>query len=388
MRVLYINHTGHVSGGERSLLTLLRGLPPDVEPAVACPTGELTDALRSIGCAVHPIPGTDGSLSPHPVRTPRAIAEMANASRRVRALAGRLDADLVHANSIRSGLIAAPVPRLPPTVVHMRDCLPRGRMTSASLRVIDRSASAIIANSRYTRRTLGPARKRARVVHNGVDVRRFDRARMSGRRTRSQLGIDEDATVLAMVAQITPWKAQDDAIRIAAGLAERHRPLRLLIVGSPKFSSAATRYDNLSYLSRLEAMVAGRRLEGVVSFLGERNDVPEILSAADLLLAPSWEEPFGRVIIEAMTMGVPVAATSVGGPREILDDGGEGLLLEPRRPELWIDSLDALLADPRQLRAMGERGRTTAEDRYSVGRHVAAILDVYADVLTTSSRRR
>jgi glycosyltransferase involved in cell wall biosynthesis len=254
--------------------------------------------------------------------------------------------------------------------------------------VIDRSGAAIVVNSRYTRMTLGPARERARVVHNAVDVRRFDRARVSGRRMRDQLEIDEDAIVLAVVAQITPWKAQDDAIRIAAGLAERHPSLRLLIVGSPKFSSAATRYDNPSYLRRLEAMVAGRGLEGVVTFLGERNDVPEILGAADLLLAPSWEEPFGRVIIEAMTMGVPVAATSVGGPPEILSDGREGLLLEPRRPELWIDSLDALLADPRLLEAMGERGRATARNRYSVPRHVDAVLEVYADVLTTSSKRR
>jgi glycosyltransferase involved in cell wall biosynthesis len=390
MRVLYVNHTSHVSGGERSLLTLLRGLPADVEPSVACPSGELADAVRAIGCDAHPIPGTDASLSLHPVATPRAIASMARTSRGVRALAGTLGTDLIHANSIRAGLITsiAPRGRVPPTLVHMRDCLPRGRLSHASLRMIDRSAAAIVANSGYTRMTLGPARGRARVVHNAVDIGRLDRARTSGRRMRDQLDIEEDATVLAVVAQITPWKAQDDAIRIAAGLAERHEGLRLLIVGSPKFWSAATRYDNMSYARSLEAMVTERELGGVVSFLGERSDVPEILSAADVLLVPSWEEPFGRVVVEGMAMGVPVAATSVGGPAEILTDGCEGLLLEPRRPELWIDALDTLLADPRRLRAMGERGRSKARLRYGVSRHVEAILEVYAAALTTASRRR
>ena len=53
-------------------------------------------------------------------------------------------------------------------------------------------------------------------------------------------------------------------------------------------------------------------------FLGERDDVPDLLAAVDLLLVPSWEEPFGRSVVEAMAAGVPVLATDVGGPAEIL----------------------------------------------------------------------
>ena len=63
-----------------------------------------------------------------------------------------------------------------------------------------------------------------------------------------------------------------------------------------------------------------------MSFLGEREDVPELIRALDILLLPSWEEPFGRALIEAMALEVPVIATSVGGPAEILDDGREGFL--------------------------------------------------------------
>ena len=55
--------------------------------------------------------------------------------------------------------------------------------------------------------------------------------------------------------------------------------------------------------------------------------MPELVRALDILLLPSWEEPFGRALIEAMALDVPVIATSVGGPAEILDDGREGLLL-------------------------------------------------------------
>src|SRR5262249_10952391 len=97
----------------------------------------------------------------------------------------------------------------------------------------------------------------------------------------------EDGPVLAVIAQITPWKAQDDAIRIAQILRSEHPGLRLLLVGSTKFDSAATRYDNSAYLESLRRLAAAGPDEGLVSFLGERDDIPEILRAVDLLLVPS-----------------------------------------------------------------------------------------------------
>src|SRR5207302_5178465 len=113
----------------------------------------------------------------------------------------------------------------------------------------------------------------------------------------------------------------DLAIRVAGELSGTGQPVRLLVVGSPKFTSGATRLDNRAYLDELHRLVAELGLDDTVLFLGEREDVPEILAATDLVLVPSWEEPFGRAIVETMAMGVPVIATSIGGPAEIISDG-------------------------------------------------------------------
>lgn len=382
MRALYVNHTSRVSGGELSLLALLGALPDSVEPVLACPPGELAERAEAIGVEVVPIRGTDGSLRLHPLRTPRALLEMGHAALQVRSAAARTGADLVHANSIRAGLIATAAAGRP-AVVHVRDCLPGGALSRLSLRAVAR-ADALIANSDHTRSTLGPGRSAATVVHNAVDLSRFAGVRLGREEARARLGLPAAGPVLAVVAQITPWKGQDDAIRIAAGLSGVHPGLQLLLVGSAKFDSAATRYDNDAYLAALRRQVAEQDLGDSVRFLGERQDVAEVLRAVDLLLVPSWEEPFGRAVIEAMAVGVPVAATDVGGPPEILAGEECGLLLPPRSPRVWTETIATLLSDPAQLTAMGTRGREAAVRRFGVDRHAEQIVAIYESTLTAT----
>ena len=375
-------------------MLLLDALPDGVEPIVACPKGPLTDRLREMGIETTPIRGTDGSLRLHPTRTPRALLEMGHAAAQVRRAAARARADVLHANSIRAGLIVAAARRHrgPASVVHVRDCLPPGAVSALTLRAIG-GADALIANSAYTRDSLGSSRSKARVVYNAVSLSRFDRVSLSRAEARAHIGIGGPGPVLAVVAQVTPWKGQDDAIRIADSLRGKHPGLQLLLVGSAKFDSAATRYDNNAYLKILHREAADLGLTDSVRFLGERDDVPELLRAVDLLLVPSWEEPFGRTVIEAMASRVPVVATDIGGPAEILGEGEDrcGLLLPPRRPERWADAIGALLADPAELSRMAERGAEAARNRFGVERHVSAILEVYDAVLgasTTSRKRR
>lgn len=387
MRVLYVNHTARVSGGELSLLGLLDGLPAGVEAAVACPPGELAERLRGAGVEVLPIRGTDGSMRLHPLRTPQALAEMASAGLGARRAAAEFEADLVHANSIRSGLISlAPAPqRRPPTVVHVRDCLPPGRSSALVLGALER-AEALIANSAHTKERLGPAGRGAHVVHNAVDLTRFAGAAEDHRAARARLGLDDGGPVLAVIAQITPWKGQDDAIEVAAALRRTHPKVRLLVIGTAKFDSASTRFDNAAYLRRLRRRVELGGLAETVRFLGQREDVPQILPAIDLLLAPSWEEPFGRSIVEAMAAGVPVVATRAGGPVEIVGDGRTGLLLPPRRPGLWAAQVGGLLASPERLEAMGRAARVEAHRRFGAERHVERVLAIY-EAVTGGVRR-
>ena len=395
MKVLYVNHTAEISGGERSLLDLLGGLPSDVVARAACPRGELSRALQEIGVSTSPITGTAGSLRLHLLHTPRALAEMALGAGQVRRIARRAASEIVHANSLRAGIVAGLAKTRAATVVHVRDCLPPSAASAATLRLIGATATTVVANSGYTASSLGsrvPA-ERVHVVHNGIDLRRWDPERIDRRHARAALGqAGERALLLGVVAQLTPWKGQDTAVQALAILCREGVDAHLLLVGSAKFRSPAARYDSEGYMRRLERLVAENGLEDRVSWLGEREDVAALVRALDAVLLPSWEEPFGRAVLEALALGVPVVATDVGGPREIITDGQEGLLRPPREPEAWAQAI-RVLADDAQLRErMGSLGRRRVQRAFTLRQHVSTLVALYeqaaADRRTTAPTER
>jgi L-malate glycosyltransferase len=225
-----------------------------------------------------------------------------------------------------------------------------------------------------------------RVVHSPVDLERFDPAAIDPSDARARLGLSASSFVLAVIAQITPWKGQDDAIRMLELLKSSERDVRLLLVGSPKFVSGATRYDNRAYARELARLTESLGIGEDVMFLGERDDIPEILRAVDVLLVPSWEEPFGRAIIEAMAMEVPVIATEVGGPSEIVRAGEDGLLLPPRAPPAWAAAIEDLISRPELRAKMGRKARERAVERFGIEPHVRGVLAAYDEALRTRDR--
>jgi glycosyltransferase involved in cell wall biosynthesis len=383
-RVLFFNQTGQASGAERSLLELLRVLPADLEAELACPPGQLAEEAKALGIPVHDAPATDLSFRPHPVHTPVGLAWIGRAAWRVRTLARALGADIVHANTTRAGLAAAGAHLLggPPVVVHVRDWVPEGRVPATVLGLVERGSAAVIANSEFTAGQLPRGGSTpVEVVPNPVDPGRFDPGANGRVPARAALGLDEEDEVLAVVAQLTPWKGQDDAIRMLAALIEERPRARLLIAGSAKFSAASTRFDNTAYADGLRALAAELGVADRVGFLGERSDVPAILAAADVALVPSWREAFGRSALEAMAMAVPVVVTSVGGPAEIIRDGVDGRVLPPREPELWARAIGDLLADPAGRARLGEAAARRAREEFSPGAHAERVGEIYDDVL-------
>jgi glycosyltransferase involved in cell wall biosynthesis len=387
VKVLYTNHTAEVSGGERSLLLLLEGLQGRVTRRAAVPRGRLAGELEALDIPVETIAGTAGSLRLHPRHTPRALAEMAVAATQVRRSANRHRIDLVHANSIRAGVVLALAHLRAPrraTVVHVRDCLPPGNVSSATMRLIAATATTVVANSHYTARSVLAMAPDANVevLHNPVDVERWDPARIDRDAARARLGTAGERTVLlGVLAQLSPWKGQDTAIEALRLLREEGIDAHLLLIGSAKFVARATRFDNEAFLAGLHARVAQHGLAERVSWLGEREDAPELVRALDVLLLPSLEEPFGRALIEAMALEVPVLATSVGGPAEIVRDGQEGYLLPPREPAAWAQAVRLIVERPDRGREMGGAGRRRVLAHFTAERHAGAMLELYERAL-------
>lgn len=383
MRVLYVNQTADVSGAEHSLLALLGGLRGEVEPLLATPRGRLTELAAEAGIPTEPIVGTQASFRLHPVHTTRGVAEIGRSALQVRGLAQRLGPALVHANTTRAALLAvlARRPR-PPVLAHIRDWAPEGRFSSFVLDVVARRSDLVVANSAFIARQFDglALRRPVTVVHNPVDLGRFDPDQVDRAAVRAELELGADEVALAVVAQLTPWKGQDDAIRALAGLRDSGQEATLLVAGSAKFSGAGTQYDNAGYAAGLQRLAAELGVADRVRFLGERSDVPRILAAADVLLLPSWREAFGRIAIEAMAMGTPVVATDSGGPAEIVRPEVDGLLLAPKQPAEWARAL-APLVESAALRArMGAAARERARE-FSVEVHAAQMMAAYRSIV-------
>jgi glycosyltransferase involved in cell wall biosynthesis len=336
------------------------------------------------------IAGTDGSLKLHPLHSTRALAELGAAGLQLRRAARRRRVDLIHANSIRIALPVVASRDLggPACIAHVHECLPPGRVSNAVHRVISR-ADRVLVNSRHTRRLFQRAvpGSAPEVLYNGVDLRRFNPARHDRAAARAAFAVPTGDVALGVVAQITPWKGQEEAMRTTVALRAMGLPVQLLLAGSAVFVTPRTRYDNRSYEEKLRRLASSLGLGAAVRFLGQQAEIPRLLRALDMLLVPSWEEPFGRVVVEAMAMGVPVAATTVGGPREILLEGESGVLLPPREPEAWAVALAPLLRDRARLAAMGQAARRRAQQQFALEGLTAQLTEVYGG-LTTEVRPR
>lgn len=375
--VLLVNHTSVESGAELSLLGLLEELRDRADATLACPEGPLAEDARCAGVDVLPLGAMEGSLRLHPTGTLAALVSLVRGALALRRHVRRRGVDLVHAYSVRAGLAATLLPSPVPVIVHVHDVLPPSPLSRFIRALLTRRSASILVNSAYTGARFGG---RPRIAYEGIDLARFDPARIDRAQARAALGLPADAQLLGVVAQITPWKGHDTAIRALSLVGRAHPRSRLVVVGDTRFLGKSVRYDNAAHLRALHALVAELGLERRVHFLGARDDVEVVMRALDVLLVPSWEEPLGRTVLEGMAMATPVVATAAGGPAEVIEDGVTGWLVPPREPGLWAAAIARVLDEPVAAAAVGERAQAAAR-RFGRAHHASAVIAAYEHVL-------
>jgi glycosyltransferase involved in cell wall biosynthesis len=196
------------------------------------------------------------------------------------------------------------------------------------------------------------------VIPNWVDVRTLP------------LGTDRPGppSILGLLGQVSPHKGHDDAIEMMRRLGPG---FRLLVAGR----------GEPGYEQRLRSRAEGLPVE-FVGFVDSRKFLPRI----DVLILPSWEEPFGIVVLEAMAAGVNVVATDRGGPPEILDHGQAGLLVGPRDPEAMANAILKLAADAGLRATLRREARKRVESRYDIHLTVPRIEAFYRRLLGSSGK--
>ncbi|MBY0430523.1 MAG: glycosyltransferase family 4 protein, partial [Rhodospirillales bacterium] len=218
-----------------------------------------------------------------------------------------------------------------------------------------------------------------RIIHRGVDLSKFDPARVSPERIiqlARQWRLPDGAPVIMLPARLTRWKGQAVLIEALAQLGRKD--LRCLLVGSEEGKG--------NYKAELENMVRRKGLTDVVHIVGDCNDMPAAYMLTDVVVSASTQpEAFGRVITEAQAMGRPVVASGHGGARETVLHGETGFLTKPGDASSLAAALNALLTmDGRDRQRVAANGRTYVRRNFTTAQMCVKTLDVYSEVLAGS----
>lgn len=206
------------------------------------------------------------------------------------------------------------------------------------------------------------------VVRYGVDVAGL-RAQAGDRSAmRQELGLGDEVLVIGTVANLRVTKGYPDLLAAARLLLDRRPGVRFVSVGQgPLEAELIALRDELGLVDKFQ-------------FLGHREDAPRILSALDVFCMASHHEGLPVAMMEALVLGLPVVATSVGGVPELVTDGQEALLVPPRRPDLLADALEFLVDHPDRRLEMSANATATA-DGLSVVRAVRRTEEIYREML-------
>jgi glycosyltransferase involved in cell wall biosynthesis len=381
-RILYVNHTGKVSGAERVLLDMLRGLDRTQYEAVAmCPAeGDLKGLILAEGVPCSTIPTLQARFTWRPDRLVEYAKSMWSVVRTIRAEVEALDPDFIHANTVRAGIAVTLATAFTGRIViwHVHDSLPQHPLTTCirMLAAISRR-TRLIAVSHSTARAFAGTHDfagRLSVIHNGVDLSRFP-LKVAGRATlKRELGlVDEDYLVCA-VGQICARKGLRELVEAFASIYTDAPRMHLAIVGKTVFAHEEAYRDDLKNdVNRLE--MAQR-----VHFTGERRDIANVLQSADLLVLNSLDEPFGLVLVEAMSCGTPVLASRVGGIPEIVTHGETGWLVDKLDTAALAARLADLYAHRELLGSITARANKEVCPRFSLQSFLSHLHSFYAKI--------
>ncbi len=367
LRILHVITGLEIGGAERVMLETARYQKAEGHEVSVCalrPGGPLEPAVREV-CSVF-------TTNMGHALTPQVVWRLARLMRR-----GRYD--IVQSYLYQANLVARVAARLAGVPVNISSVRCSYTWLNWKHFLVDRwtahLADCITSVSEATRqfsieREGLPAVKIV-TLRNGIDVSRFDAFDKAAARAslRAELGYAPDDLVICMTGRLHEQKGHTYLFQAAGQLKDRYPHLRVLVIGDGPQRAA------------LEVECQARGLAGVVTFLGMRKDVPQLLAASDLFAFPSLYEGMPNAVLEAMAMSLPVVASTADGTVEIIESESHGLLVPPADAQALNVALERLLADPALRQQFAEAGRRRVVEDFTFQKTMQATEALYYDYL-------
>ena len=290
---------------------------------------------------------------------------------RLRAMLKEMRPDVLHTYLLHGNILGRLIGRLVgvPVIIGSERTIGQARKWGRLVtRLTNPLTDAVEVNSeiggKAIERDLGVPSEKIELVRSGLDLSVFSSANRRDE-LRSEFGVAADQHLIVYMGRLRTVKGVEFGIRAFATALEQLPNIRMVLAGEG---------DQRNFLGSL---VSELGISEQVEFLGVRNDVPELLGAADSVLMPSLTEGFPRTAIEAMAAGKPVIATNVGGTPEAVIDGETGILVPARDSDALSAAIVRLVGDTDLQARLAQAGRKRAEKNYSVDRYVSRLDELY-----------
>ena len=228
--------------------------------------------------------------------------------------------------------------------------------------------AVVLANSENSRELLLKnthlTAEKVKLFYIGIDLEKYGRIPLERRsKLRRDLSIMDGCLVVGGVGRLFVYKGFDDFIRIAKAIVNVRNNMQFLIVGDGPERQ------------RLERLAA--ELNVSVKFLGDRQDVHELLNVMDVFLFSGRFESFGIVLLEALAVGVPIVSFKIPGPMEVIKKCGGGILISPGSLDAISAAVVDLLDNPEKRQKLVEEGYANVRKYFNVRNRIAELESIY-----------
>jgi glycosyltransferase involved in cell wall biosynthesis len=247
----------------------------------------------------------------------------------------------------------------------------RNRLYNRIDRLVLRRADRVVAVSESLKALLtrhGVAAHKIRVIHNAVEPGDTVPS-VSAQETRRRHGLTQDQRVIGVIGRLSSEKGQMIFLRAMEKTTRSIPDVKALIIGDGQDRDM------------LEEFCREKGLSGHVEFLGHQEKIGEYYQMLDLLVLPSLSEGMPNAVLEAMSFGVPVLATAVGGVPEVVQNGN-AIMVPPNDPGALAQSMIELLKQDALRRSMGLKGKQSLHPRFTPEKRVQRIVGLYEELLS------
>ena len=277
---------------------------------------------------------------------------------RIARLINRYSIDIIHSNDFQDfyGAIAARLTGVKAIqhdrLIMRRPVWLRKLLTSFMLMINHHIVAISNAVAREMFCVSGKVHSKVVTCYDWLDMERVGHAGQVGT-FRREIGISEHSVLIGVVGRLEPWKGQHVFVRAAAEIARVHPEARFVVVGGKVLGRGREKY-----LAELKTLAQRLKILDKINFTGYREDITNIMDSLDIYVHSSIEpEPFGLVVMEAMSMGKPVVAPREGGVLEQVVQGKTGLFYEPGDYCGMAISVCLLIENPKLAHRMGQAGK-------------------------------